>query len=107
MTSFRLYEALQLGCIPVYIWEDEIMLPFTEIINWSSFAVIIERKNIKQLGQQLHEVDAQSLLAEGAKVRHMMTYKYTRDYILRYLLFGERGKKKNEFSKPPQGVISF
>ena len=83
------------------------MLPFTEIIDWNSFAVIIERKNISELGQRLASIDARSHLTEGATVKHMMTYSYTCDYILHYLATGMPGKKKFEFANPPQGVLSF
>ena len=40
-TSFRLYEAMQLGSVPIYI-SDEHWLPYTELINWSEFCIILK-----------------------------------------------------------------
>lgn len=40
-TSFRLYEAMQLGAIPVYIF-DHPWMPFADIIQWPEFCYPIE-----------------------------------------------------------------
>ncbi len=37
-TSFRLYEAFQFDCIPVYI-TDILYLPYTEVIDWNDYAI--------------------------------------------------------------------
>lgn len=39
-TSFRLYETIQMGCIPIII-SDEFWLPFEQYINWSQLALLI------------------------------------------------------------------
>jgi hypothetical protein len=38
-TSYRLYEAIQMGCIPVYVGDD-LWLPYTEEIDWNSFCIL-------------------------------------------------------------------
>ena len=40
--SFRLYESIELGTVPVYI-SDDFVLPFEEEINWTDFAVLIKK----------------------------------------------------------------
>jgi len=105
-TSFRVYEALQLGCIPIYIWDEEIMLPFTEFLAWNSFSIIIEAKNINQLGQRLKDADVTSLLAGVEQVRHKMTYKYTMHYIISYLESGMPGYPAEYFKTMPAGVAT-
>lgn len=107
ITSFRLYEALQLGCIPIYIWQDEILLPFTEFLDWNTFSVIIEGKNIDQLGQRLKEVDIEKLQAGVDKVRHLMTYEYTMHYIIEYLESDLPGYPGEYFKTMPAGVETF
>ena len=47
-TSFRLYEAIQLGAIPVYIYDD-IWLPFTDFIDWDTFSVNIHFNDLGKL----------------------------------------------------------
>jgi hypothetical protein len=102
-----MYEALQLGCIPVYIWEEEIMLPYTEFLDWNSFSIIIDAKNIEQLGWRLREADVAKLQAGVEKVRHMMTYKYTLKYIVAHLESEMPGYPSSYFKKMPRGVATF
>lgn len=47
-TSFRLYEAIQLGSVPVYI-SDEHYLPWTDELSWSQFCVLIKPNQIPDL----------------------------------------------------------
>ncbi len=47
-TSFRLYESIALGSIPIYI-SDEFILPFKEIINWKDLAVLVKPNEIKKI----------------------------------------------------------
>ena len=55
-TSFRLYEAMELGCVPVYI-TDMKWLPYADVINWNDLAVIWETPgNCSDLYESLTEV---------------------------------------------------
>ena len=51
-TSFRLYEAMQLGAIPVYIY-DEPWLPFASEIHWPAFCVMCHSSEIAELPNRL------------------------------------------------------
>jgi hypothetical protein len=51
-TSFRLYEAMQLGSVPVYV-SDSHYLPWTDEINWSEFCVLIKPDQISELNNIL------------------------------------------------------
>jgi len=51
-TSFRLYEAMQAGCIPVYIY-DEPWLPYTDVLDWSKFAVLCRWEYLGELQERL------------------------------------------------------
>lgn len=48
-TSFRLYEALALGSIPIYIWDDFEWLPYKDKLNWNEFAVSINIRDLEKL----------------------------------------------------------
>ena len=48
-TSFRLYEAMQLNSIPVYIYFKEPFIPFKDNINWENISVLIETNNISNI----------------------------------------------------------
>ena len=53
-TSFRLYEAIQMGTIPVYIAEkNEHILPFANKIDWKKLCVIANISDLKSLDKKL------------------------------------------------------
>uniref|UniRef100_A0A6C0DJ42 Glycosyltransferase 2-like domain-containing protein n=1 Tax=viral metagenome TaxID=1070528 RepID=A0A6C0DJ42_9ZZZZ len=80
-TSFRIYEAILGNSIPVYIWEDKKLLPFSDIINWDDFSVIINSSEIEQLPNILKNVDVHKKLNNLLKVKEMFTINYTCEYI--------------------------
>lgn len=47
-TSFRLYECMQLGTIPVYIYDDK-FIPFEDDIDWNEFSVLIGINDLQNL----------------------------------------------------------
>ncbi|OHT05147.1 hypothetical protein TRFO_27280 [Tritrichomonas foetus] len=47
--SFRLTETLQLGFIPVYIYNDIPWVPYYDSINWSKFGIIISESQLDNL----------------------------------------------------------
>lgn len=47
-SSFRLYEAIQLGSVPVYV-SDTHYLPWSEEIDWNEFCVLIKPEQINDL----------------------------------------------------------
>lgn len=65
--SFRLYEAIQLNSVPVYIF-DTPWLPFDGIIKWSDFCVLIDRNNIHNIKSILESITPEQydkMLAKG------------------------------------------
>jgi hypothetical protein len=60
-TSFRLYEAMQLNSIPVYIYTDTPFLPYTDVINWGKLAVLVDYKNIEDLDDILKSIDSKTI----------------------------------------------
>ena len=58
LNSFRLYEAFQLGCVPVII-TDEFFLPWSDELDWSEFAILIHEDNIKDIYDILSNIDDQ------------------------------------------------
>lgn len=55
-TSFRLYEAMQLQSIPVYIFTKEPFLPFALDIDWTKLCILVDYKNIKDIDYILKAV---------------------------------------------------
>ncbi|WP_035614029.1 exostosin family protein [Haloferula sp. BvORR071] len=48
-TSFRLYEAISLGSIPIYIWTDKRALPFEDEVDWSELAIVRHESELDEL----------------------------------------------------------
>ncbi len=49
-TSYRLYEAMQLGAIPVYV-SNKHLLPWSDELDWSEFCIVVNEKQIKDVLQ--------------------------------------------------------
>ena len=49
-TSYRLYESMQLGAIPIYV-SDKHLLPWNDEIDWNKFSFIIKSEEIKNILQ--------------------------------------------------------
>lgn len=77
-TSFRLFEAMFMECIPIYIWEDKIVLPFSDEIKWKEFCIIIHSKDIKKIPQIIKNITS--------KNRNIMLNKI-KEYNIKYFNF--------------------
>jgi hypothetical protein len=80
-TSFRLYEAIQLGSIPIYIWEDEVLLPYQELITWNQFSIILHSSKIDTLLDVVVRAD----YGEMSKTLERMQSYFTMEYICTYI----------------------
>jgi len=83
--SFRLYEAMQLGSIPVFIYDKE-WFPFSSKIDWSEFCVLIHVDEISNLKQILRAIDSSK--QEQMLVRGREIYKeyFTRENLCKHIL---------------------
>ena len=52
-TSFRIYEAMSLGSIPVYIWEKWKWLPYEGELDWNSFAIVAEAGDMEAVRERI------------------------------------------------------
>lgn len=87
-SSFRLYEALQLGSIPVYISDKE-WLPFNYEINWNDFCVIVKPDNLinlKNILKVISDDQKNKMLIRGKEVyKNYFTLEKTCVQILKIL----------------------
>lgn len=82
-TSFRLYEAIYANSIPVYIWDNEISLPFSDEIKWDEFCVIIHSSKIKDLETILERIDIPAMQEKLKEMQNLFTFKNTANYIIK------------------------
>ena len=84
-TSFRLYESIQMGSIPVYIAENkEHVLPFSEFIDWEKLCVITNISNLKSLDKKLI-----SIVEKGEHKERLKYGKYCLENYLNYDFISE------------------
>ena len=60
-TSFRMYEAMQLGSVPVYVSDDH-NLPWSDELNWNDFCVIINFDNLQNIDAILKSISEERYL---------------------------------------------
>lgn len=69
-TSFRLYEAMQLGSVPVYV-SDRHHLPWADELDWSRLAVLVRPDEIPDLAERLRAIDEASYQRMLATIRRV------------------------------------
>lgn len=87
-TSFRLFEGIVAGCIPIYIWEDKIVLPFSDEIDWNEFCIIVHTKDMSKIPQILDSITfekRQKMFKKVEEIKKMMTFDSSFEYIKRKL----------------------
>lgn len=65
-SSFRLYEAMQLGSIPVYV-SDAHYLPWTDELDWDNLAVLVKENEIDNIDEILKSIS-------GYKIEKILKY---------------------------------
>jgi len=86
--SFRIYETIQLGSVPVIIYDKE-WFPFSHKINWSDFCVLIHISELNILKQRLKNITTKqynNMLMQGKNVyNNFFTLESMSKQILTYL----------------------
>ena len=55
-TSFRLYEAMQLGSIPVYVYDSTKWIPYENELNWLDLCVFVNENEIPHIKDILENI---------------------------------------------------
>ena len=93
-SSFRFFEAFQLGTVPVYIWDDIEWLPYREMLDYSKFAISIHVSKLGDLESRLLAIDEDQyndMLREYEKVK----YWFTMEGMTKYVTDCEISKRAN------------
>jgi hypothetical protein len=84
-SSFRFFEAMQLDTIPVYIWDDIEWLPYKDILDYSTFSISIQQKDLPQLYSRLQSISEETyhnMQQELLRVRRYFTLEGMAEYIV-------------------------
>jgi len=67
-SSFRLYESMQLGSVPVYVYDDDWRC-FKDELVWDEFSVSIHSDNIEKLDSILRSISDEEILEMSQKAK--------------------------------------
>lgn len=87
-SSFRFFEILQLGTIPIYIWNDKNWLPFQDKIKYNEFSVVLQIKQISALEEKLLSITEEKynqMLEAYKRYEHLFTLEGMSEEILQNL----------------------
>lgn len=76
-TSYRLYEAIALGSIPIYIWDDIEWLPYKDKLNWEDFSISINIKDIKKLPSIINSHNSKMIKQKQEKIKELYDKYFT------------------------------
>ena len=82
-TSFRIYEAILGNSIPIYIWDDKKILPYSDELNWDDFCVVINTNQINELPNILKNIDIPKMQSKISQVKDLFTFDEMSKYIIR------------------------
>jgi len=83
--SFRFYEVMLLGCIPIYVWDDIEWLPYKSDVDYETFCISVNIKYIGNLKDILSKIDNDKyndMILEYNKIKHLFTLDGFYDYII-------------------------
>jgi len=63
-SSYRLYEAMALGAVPVYVWADVEWLPWREALDWDALALRGEAADLERIPELLRSLSADEIQAK-------------------------------------------
>ncbi len=84
-TSFRLYEAMQLGSIPVYIY-DRMWLPWQDDLNWAEISIPVHLSRLPELDLILSSISQERIETMQQSIASVYDDNFTFDATYRKIL---------------------
>lgn len=84
-SSFRFFEIMQLGAVPIYVWDDKNWLPYQDKLNYDEFAIVIHESQITNLYEILSKKtdEEYKIMASNVdKYKSFFTLEYMAEYIV-------------------------
>ena len=84
-TSQRLYDVLQLGAVPIYIY-DESFLPYQESIDWKTLGIMIHESEIADIPSIIERVSREEIIQYRKNIEKVQASRFTRGPVCNYIL---------------------
>lgn len=85
-TSFRLSEAMEFGCIPVYI-SDVFSLPFSNLIDVNDYCVLVKESEIATLHERLLSIPETEIDRLRIRIKELYEKYFTMEGCCKTILF--------------------
>ncbi len=91
ITSFRMYESMELGCIPIYIVcdEDEFWTPFKDFVDWNKLAILLKESEINRIPDIINNMSSEEIESRlkyiDENYEKLFTLNGTCNYIIKTL----------------------
>jgi hypothetical protein len=76
-TSFRLYEALSVGSIPIYLWDDIEWLPYREELDWAEFSISLPIGRVSELPEILRSYSPERIAQMQRRIAQVYASHFT------------------------------
>ena len=86
-SSFRFNEILELGTVPIYVWDDMEWLAYKEIVDYAKFSISIHVSQLGQLEDYLLGIDEtkyREMLSEYERIKSV----FDLDFMCNYIVYG-------------------
>jgi glycosyltransferase involved in cell wall biosynthesis len=83
--SFRLYETIQLGSIPVIIY-DKCWFPFDNIIDWNKFCVLVHESEIRDIKSKINTISDSDRLQMQERGKEVYSNYFTLESVCNNIL---------------------
>ena len=84
--SFRMYEAMALGSIPIYLWEEKEWLPYRELLNWNDFSISLPIARCHELPAILSALSAEQIATMQSRLAEVVPLLFHLDAVCRYVI---------------------
>jgi hypothetical protein len=79
--SFRLFEALSVTSIPIYLWKVRSWLPYADELDWSSFALVAEAGDMGAAKEALQRMPAEAIRRMQDRIAEIYPRYFTYDAV--------------------------